>query len=55
MLQAGVVYVGVQLALGIRGFAIANIVLIGIWLLVVVGIRREHRKLTGEEAFDRAA
>ena len=55
MLQAGVVFVGVQMALSIRGFAIINVVLVAIWLLVVIGIRREHRKLTGEEALDRAA
>ena len=55
MLQAGVVFVGVQMALGIRGFAIVNLVLVAVWLLVVLGIRREHRKLTGAEAFDRAA
>jgi AAA family ATP:ADP antiporter len=55
MLQAGVVFVGVQLAFGIRGFAIVNLVLVAIWLLIVIGIRREHRKLAGAEAFDRAA
>jgi AAA family ATP:ADP antiporter len=55
MLQAGVVYVGVQFALGIRGFAIVNLVLVGLWLLIVVGIRREHQKLTGSEAIDKAA
>jgi AAA family ATP:ADP antiporter len=55
MLQAGVVYVGVQLALSVRGFAIVNMVLVGVWLLIVVGIRREHRKLTGSEAMDEAA
>ena len=55
MLQAAVVYIGVQLALTIRGFALVNLVLIGVWLLIVVGIRREHRKLTGSEAMDRAA
>ena len=55
MLQAGVVYVGVQLALSVRGFAIVNMVLVGVWLLIVVGIRREHQKLTGEEAVDEAA
>ena len=55
MLQAGVVFVGVQLALGIRGFAIVNMVLVGVWLLIVLGIRREHEKLTGSEAIDRAA
>ena len=55
MLQAGVVYVGVQLALNIRGFAIVNLVLIGVWFLIVLGIRREHQKLTGSEAMDEAA
>jgi len=55
MLQAGVVYVGVQLALSVRGFAIVNMILVGVWLLIVVGIRREHQKLTGAEAVDEAA
>lgn len=55
MLQAGVVYVGVQLALSVRGFALVNVVLVGVWLLLVVGIRREHRKLAGAEAMDKAA
>ena len=55
MLQAAVVYVGVQLALTIRGFAIVNVVLVAVWLLIVLGIRREHRKLTGSEAIDNAA
>jgi len=55
MLQAGVVYVGVQLALSIRGFAIVNMVLVGVWLLIVLGIRREHQKLTGADAMDEAA
>ena len=54
MLQAGVVYVGVQLALNIRGFAIVNLVLIGVWFLIVLGIRREHQKLTGAEADGRS-
>jgi AAA family ATP:ADP antiporter len=55
MLQAGVVYVGVQVALSIRGFAIVNLILIGVWMLIVIGIRREHKKLTGSEAMDQAA
>jgi AAA family ATP:ADP antiporter len=55
MLQAGVVFVGVQFAFGIRAFALVNVVLVGIWLFIVIGIRREHQKLTGSEAFDRAA
>ena len=55
MLQAGVVYVGVQLALTIRGFAVVNLALVAVWFLIVIGIRREHRKLTGAEAMDEAA
>jgi AAA family ATP:ADP antiporter len=55
MLQAGVVFVGVQLALGIRGFALVNVALVTLWLLIVLGIRREHRKLTGSEATDHEA
>jgi len=55
MLQAGVVFVGVQLALTVSGFALINLVLTGVWFLIVIGIRREHKKLTGSEAMDRAA
>jgi AAA family ATP:ADP antiporter len=55
MLQAAVVYVGVQLALSVRGFAMVNLALVGVWFLIAFGIRREHRKLTGEEAIDKAA
>jgi AAA family ATP:ADP antiporter len=49
MLQAVVVFVGVQLALDIRGFAAINLALIAGWLVLCVGIAREHRALTGEE------
>ena len=55
MLQAGVVFVGVQLALTVRGFAVVNLALIAVWFLTVIGIRREHQKLTGAEAVDEAA
>jgi AAA family ATP:ADP antiporter len=48
LLQAVVVFVGVQFALSIRSFALVNLVLVAIWLLIVMGIRREYRKLTGE-------
>ncbi|PYR38539.1 MAG: translocase [Acidobacteria bacterium] len=50
MLQAGVVFVGVQLALGIRQYALVNVVLVGVWLLLAVGIAREHKKLVPLEA-----
>jgi AAA family ATP:ADP antiporter len=54
-LQAAVVYAGVQLALTVRGFAIVNVVLVGVWLLLAVGIAREHRKLVGSETSERHA
>ena len=31
------------------------LVLVGVWFLIVIGIRREHQKLTGSEAIDKAA
>lgn len=49
LLQAVVVFIGVQLAFDVRGFAAINLLLIGVWLLLCIGIAREHRKLTGEE------
>ena len=50
MLQALVVFVGVQLAFDVRGFAAINLACIAGWLVLCVGIAREHRKLTAEEA-----
>ena len=55
LLQAVVVFVGVQLALPIRGFALVNVVLVAIWLVLAVGIAREHRKMVGAETAERAA
>jgi AAA family ATP:ADP antiporter len=49
MLQAVVVFIGVQLAFDIRGFAAINLALIVGWLALCFGIAREHRKLTAEE------
>jgi len=60
MLQAGVVFIGVTLALSVRQFALVNVALIGVWFVLVVAIAREHRKLTAaavraEEAQSRGA
>jgi len=55
LLQAVVVYVGVQLAFSIRSFALVNLALVAVWLVLVVGIRREHRAMVGDETLDRAA
>src|SRR5262245_33397103 len=43
--QAGVVLLGTQLALSIRQYAWINLAFVAIWLVVVIGIYREHRKL----------
>jgi ATP:ADP antiporter, AAA family len=55
LLQAGVVFVGVQFALGVRGFAMLNVLFVLVWLWLVVGIRREHRKLVPVEVEKKAA
>lgn len=55
MLQALIVFVGVQLALGIRGFALINLTFVAVWILLVLGIAAEHRKLTARETAQYAA
>ena len=55
LLQALVVFIGVQLALPIRGFALVNVLLVAVWIALAVGIAREHRKVAGAERTERAA
>ena len=55
LLQAVVVFVGVSLALGVRGFAAINLVFVAIWLLIAVAIAREHKKLVPVESKQKAA
>jgi AAA family ATP:ADP antiporter len=55
LLQAVVVFAGAQLAFDVRGYAIVNIVLVVVWLALVVGITREHKKLTADEGAEKAA
>jgi len=55
LLQAVVVFIGVQMALSIRGFAFVNVVLVVVWIVLAVGIAREHRKMVGAETEERAA
>jgi AAA family ATP:ADP antiporter len=45
-LQAVVVFIGTHLAFGIPAFAVVNVVIVGLWLTVVGGIARDHKKLT---------
>jgi AAA family ATP:ADP antiporter len=49
MVQAVVVFIGVQMAFDVRGFAALNLGFIAIWVAICIGIAREHRKLTSEE------
>jgi AAA family ATP:ADP antiporter len=49
LVQAGVVFIGVKMALDIKGFAAINLAFIAVWIAICVGIAREHRKLTSEE------
>jgi AAA family ATP:ADP antiporter len=43
--SAGLVFLGTLLALQPRDFAIVNMALIIVWLLIIVGIGRRHRSL----------
>jgi AAA family ATP:ADP antiporter len=55
MLQAAVVFVGTMLAFGIRGYALVNLALVVVWLVLAVAIAREHRKLTPGDVTEQAA
>jgi AAA family ATP:ADP antiporter len=55
LLQAVVVFAGAQLAFGVRGYAIVNIALVVVWLALVVGITRAHKKLTADDSAEKAA
>jgi len=45
-LQAGIVFVGTAIALTTQHYALISIGLVFVWLMVVVGIYREHKRLT---------
>ena len=55
MLQAGVVFIGLQMGLGLTGFALVNVTLVLLWLGLVAAIAREHKALTANEREERAA
>jgi AAA family ATP:ADP antiporter len=55
MMQAVIVFLGTQMAFGVRQFGIVNLVLVCVWLAVVVMIYREHKKLTVETPVEKAA
>jgi ATP:ADP antiporter, AAA family len=45
MMQAGIVLAGTWLAFTTRQYASLNVVLVTIWLVLIVGIYREHKKM----------
>ena len=55
VLQAVVVFIGVRFAFGVSQFAMLNQLLVLVWLAVVVGIYREHKKLVANDETERVA
>jgi AAA family ATP:ADP antiporter len=54
-LQAGVVFIGTTLALGVRHYALMNIAFAIVWLFVARAITLEHRKMVPVESQEKAA
>jgi AAA family ATP:ADP antiporter len=48
VLSAGLVFVGAKLAFEIRHFALVNLVLVLVWIVLAILIGRENRKLTAD-------
>ena len=55
MMQALVVFIGTTLAFNTQHYAILNLAFIGVWLVLALGIAREHRNMVGEETTEQAA
>jgi AAA family ATP:ADP antiporter len=55
VLQAIFVFIGVRLAFGVAQFALLNQLLVVIWLVVIVGIYREHKRVVAVDEPARAA
>jgi AAA family ATP:ADP antiporter len=55
VLQAILVFIGVRLAFGVSQFAMLNQLLVVIWLMVIVGIYHEHKRLVAVDERERAA
>jgi AAA family ATP:ADP antiporter len=55
MLQAVVVLIGTALAFGTQHYAMLNLAFIAVWLLLAVGIAKEHRKLSAAQSVEQAA
>jgi len=46
VIQAFIVFLGTQAGLGVTGFAMVNLLLTGVWLIVVAALYLEHRRRT---------
>jgi AAA family ATP:ADP antiporter len=55
MLQAVVVFASTALAFGVRGIAVLNLLFVAVWLVLVVAIAREHKKLVPVESSSEVA
>jgi AAA family ATP:ADP antiporter len=55
LLQAAVVFIGLRYSFGVNQFALVNVGLVSIWLILVVLIAREHKALTADEPGEKAA
>jgi ATP:ADP antiporter, AAA family len=55
MLSAGVVFAGTVLAFTVRQYALMNVVVVAVWLLLAFAIVREHRKLVPIDVQEKAA
>ena len=50
VLSAGLVFLGTELAMAPTALRAVNVVLVVAWIVIVIGIAREHKKLTEEPA-----
>jgi AAA family ATP:ADP antiporter len=55
MLQAGVVFAGTALAFSTRAYALVNLALVAVWLMLAVAIAREHKRISPAEVEEKAA
>jgi ATP:ADP antiporter, AAA family len=55
MLSAVVVFAGTTLAFTVRHYALLNLVVVAVWLVIAVAIAREHKKLTANESEEKEA
>jgi AAA family ATP:ADP antiporter len=55
VLQAGIVFAGTGMGLGVKGFASINVILTLVWLAVAAGVARENRRKTQGETTSRSS